>query len=262
MALAREPVEGGLIHCIAYLLVHDHDWAAYALRAQRPQYGGSFVRAASEFHVLQAGLHERSRLIVAANDNDRPRLCLNLLRVYCLRLQLDLEPERAAFAECAVDANRTAMQLDDLLDDGQPEPGAAEAIDDGVVGLREALEYARLRFRADADAGVGHLEAQPHLVAFMGNGIDRNRDMAVFGELYPIAGKIDEHLLEVMFVANQQLRRAWGAVDRQMYAFASRLYREHVSDFFEHGHEVEIGGLDRICPASAREKSRTELIKA
>src|SRR4051794_38702397 len=73
--------------------------------------------------------------------------------------RLDLEPECRSLADFAVDANGAAMRLDELTRNGQAEASAAEAVDDGFVSLREALEDARLRVGRNANAGVGDFKA-------------------------------------------------------------------------------------------------------
>jgi hypothetical protein len=64
------------------------------------------------------------------------------------------EPEGAALAGRALDADLAAHQQDQPLADRQPEPGAAVLAGHAVVGLLEGLEQPRLRLRLDADAGV------------------------------------------------------------------------------------------------------------
>ena len=55
--------------------------------------------------------------------------------------QIDVEEGAAALR--ILEADRAAQPGDDLLDDAEPEPGAAFAARVGGVGLREFLEYVR-----------------------------------------------------------------------------------------------------------------------
>ena len=73
-------------------------------------------------------------------------------------LQPQLEAERRALALSAADLDTPTHQLDQLLADGQAEPGAAVAARHRLVGLHEGGKQARQLVRSDADAGVAHLE--------------------------------------------------------------------------------------------------------
>ncbi len=77
------------------------------------------------------------------------------------RRRLNFEPEGAAFARGAGDADFALHQLDNLAADGKAEARAAETARDGAVGLRKLLEQLGLRFNRYADAGVLHGKAQP-----------------------------------------------------------------------------------------------------
>jgi hypothetical protein len=72
----------------------------------------------------------------------------------------------------ALHVHRPAVRLDEVADDGEPEPEPAVLARVGRVGLVEALEDVGQRVGADADAGVPHHYPrarlrllQPHLDA-------------------------------------------------------------------------------------------------
>ena len=73
--------------------------------------------------------------------------------------QWQVQREAAALAGLAGEADLAAEQIGELAADGQPEPGAAEPAAGGHVGLLEGLEDDRLFVGGDADARVGHGEA-------------------------------------------------------------------------------------------------------
>ena len=79
--------------------------------------------------------------------------------------RLDLEPETAAFAFDALDADRAAHGGDDLLADGKAEAGAAEAPVDAGIDLREFAKEFLSRLIRNADACVPDLEAQMRRLA-------------------------------------------------------------------------------------------------
>ena len=65
--------------------------------------------------------------------------------------------ERRALARTiALGAHLAAVQLDQVLDDGESEPEAAVAAGDGAIGLVETIEDVREHVGPDAAAGVGH----------------------------------------------------------------------------------------------------------
>jgi hypothetical protein len=71
-------------------------------------------------------------------------------------------PLAGAFAG---DAHRAAVQLDELLDDGQSEPEAAVAAGRAGVGLAEAVEHERQEIGTDALAGVADLDLEARVDA-------------------------------------------------------------------------------------------------
>src|SRR5690606_6034933 len=97
------------------------------------------------------------------------------------------EPEGAAFAHPAVDADRAAVGLHDTLGDGEAEARAALL---ATVRAPEALEYAVQVLRVDAGTGVGDRDANPALRRRRGN-----LDAAARGyELERVAEQVREHL--------------------------------------------------------------------
>ena len=71
-----------------------------------------------------------------------------------------VQRERAAHAELALQVQLAAEQAGDLAADRQAEPGAAVLAAGAAVGLLERLEDDPLLVRGDADAGVGDREAR------------------------------------------------------------------------------------------------------
>ena len=62
--------------------------------------------------------------------------------------------ERAADAERAVDGDAAVMGLHDVLDDGQPQAGAAQLAAASAIDAVEALEDARQVLGRDAAAAI------------------------------------------------------------------------------------------------------------
>ena len=70
------------------------------------------------------------------------------------------EVERRALALAALRPDAAAMQLDELLADGEPEAGAVGLLGERVVEPLERLEQALEVDRRDPDAGVGDRDVQ------------------------------------------------------------------------------------------------------
>src|SRR6266702_1731248 len=73
--------------------------------------------------------------------------------------------ELAALAEHTAGADRAVQGLHEMLDDGQPEPGAAQLARPGLVDAVEPLEDARQVGLGDADAGILDFEVAMPVVA-------------------------------------------------------------------------------------------------
>src|SRR6185369_3096389 len=78
------------------------------------------------------------------------------------------EMKRRALALAALGPDPSAMQLDELLADGQAEPGAVGLLGERIVQTLERLEQALEVAGRDADTGVGdgyvqHIRLVPDL---------------------------------------------------------------------------------------------------
>ena len=85
------------------------------------------------------------------------------------------DAKRGTFAKAAVEADGAAEGLGEVLDDGEPQAGAAEFAGAGFVDAIKPLEDAGLVLLGDADAGVLHFQGDEAVV-----GRGPNRDAAPF----------------------------------------------------------------------------------
>ena len=158
--------------------------------------------------------------------------------------ELDVHPEGAAGVRHALDADGPTHQLDLALTQCETESGAAEAVQDRRIGLREEVEDMSLRLGCDAEAGIHHLQPQPdHAIA----GVDpvrRERDRSGRGELDRVAAQVEQHLAKTAFVAHQPQRGAWRDVGVDEQALPARLDGGDASHRAEKGSQVELLQLD------------------
>src|SRR5439155_12377418 len=167
-------------------------------------------------------------------------------RAYALGLLVErqLEAERAAEADRALHADTAGHRLDQLLRDGRPEPGAAEAARGGLVCLREALEDFGLRFGRDADAGVADREFQAHLLSRLALRRDVHRDATLLGELERVADQIDQDLAQVMRIAAQCRRHVRHDRYDDLQPFRRRLRGKDARGAVHQRMQIEIGLLE------------------
>jgi hypothetical protein len=71
-----------------------------------------------------------------------------------------MEVEGGALAACAFHPDAAAHEFDQVLADGQSQPGAAVFAGGGGIGLAEALEHLAALLGCHADAGVFDPEVQ------------------------------------------------------------------------------------------------------
>src|SRR6185437_493020 len=115
---------------------------------------------------------------------------------FCGSSGREREPKSGAAARDAVDADRPAHRLDEVLDDRETEARPAHVARTSAVDAVEALEQARQVARLDARAGVGDLHAQRVLHPLRAQP-DARAGAAV---LDGVVEQVGEHLLEPLAV--------------------------------------------------------------
>ena len=135
---------------------------------------------------------------VVVDDQGPQRIELGNLHVRVLLpillAQRNLDPEGASPVDHALHAHRAPHQLHELLDDRQPEAGAAEPARRRRVGLREGVEQPLEIVGGDAYARVDHVEAELDLVLVFVEPTDAHDDLALSRELHRVRREVDEHL--------------------------------------------------------------------
>jgi hypothetical protein len=134
--------------------------------------------------------------------------------------------------------------------DRQPQAGAAVLAGGRPIALLEALEQPFLLFCGEPDAGVGHRETQ-HLrgagVAVDGDGfddIDRDANLAPFGELDRVVAVVDQDLPQAQGIADEHFGNVGGDVEDQFDPLLVRLFADQVDEVVEHVGQLELGRLD------------------
>ena len=122
-------------------------------------------------------------------------------------VQGHFQPEGAADARRALDADVATHQFGQAAGNGQPQPGAAEAAGGGDVGLLESLEQAGRFIAVHADAGVVHGKADDDLLVVFGMQAAAQDDAALFGEFDGIAQEIEQDLADAHAIAVEHGRQ-------------------------------------------------------
>ena len=153
---------------------------------------------------------------------------------------------------------RPAVQLDDALGDGEPEPGAALLLGVRAVDLMELLEDSRLLGRRRCRARCRVTATREHAIGRAG----RNAHLARIRELDGVADEVEQHLGRC---AARRPGRA--AVSSGTVAFE----RSFLADASDSVAETTVctTSLDRVVveaeqlswPASILERSSTSLIR-
>ena len=118
--------------------------------------------------------------------------------------QPDGKTEARTTTELAVHFYNTTHQLNQLLGNGQAQPGAAVFAGGGAVGLLEGLEQPALLVRREADAGVVHRHAQARPAAIGQHAPRLQAHAAAFGELDRVVGVVDQDLPQAQRIAEQR----------------------------------------------------------
>ncbi len=100
--------------------------------------------------------------------------------------------------------HRSAVQLDEVSDDREPEPEPAVLTACGRIPLTEPLEHVREKIRLDSGSIVGY--ADLHAAGFDLTQLHRDR-AAALRELHSVRQEIPDHLLEPLRITVDESRR-------------------------------------------------------
>src|SRR5260221_9351431 len=129
--------------------------------------------------------------------------------------------EHRPFARFARHGHVAAHHARELAGNGEPKPGAAEALGGRGIGLAELLEQLCLLLRGHADAGVG--DGKLDEVAPIAHLACRKLDLARFGELARIAEEIEQYLPQPHGVHGQCAKVLWGVDDETVLVLLGKL---------------------------------------
>src|SRR5688500_12807749 len=164
-------------------------------------------------------------------------------------LRREDEGERGPLAEDAVALDVSAVRLDDLLRDGEPEPGARHRSRSLIVRLIELLEDVRQLLRRDPGARVTHLDL--HVMVRWGRG--QLHGAARWSELEGVREQVAHDFVDAIGIPLYFLGKPIAHRDPELDA---ALYGQHVEgalELVEQGGEMDRARLD--APA-ARLESR------
>ncbi len=152
--------------------------------------------------------------------------------------QIQRNPEGAALAQFAVDADLPAHQLDEQLADGQAEAGAAILARGRRIGLGEFFKDFRPLVGGQADAGVGHRQAQMTQIAFFAD-LHVDHDVPARGELDRIRKQVGDDLPHARGIALHAARGRRRIMHHQLQALVARIDALHLRHGFDFMQQVE-----------------------
>ena len=154
-----------------------------------------------------------------------------------------------------LDADCSAMHLDDTLGNRKAEARAALLPRAAVVDLLEFLENAGLMFGRDAGTGIAHHDFEMPVPGAGGN-VDRSG----FSELDGIAGQIEENLGQAALIAASE-RQSLGDSRCQLQTFCPRQGLGCGRDRPDDLADSIVIELKVSWPASIFERSSTSLMR-
>ena len=122
--------------------------------------------------------------------NRHAHLPLGISRIDCR----NAEPEIRTLSRFAFKSDCAAQLLDDPPGDGKAETGPFLATRIGIVARRERIEYPGGKFGRNAEARIGHREAQSLSALARLLGLDAQLDAAALGELDRVVGELEQRL--------------------------------------------------------------------
>lgn len=130
-----------------------------------------------------------------------------------------------------------ARHADQLLHDGESKSGAAVFSRRRSVRLREGVEDLLLGVQRNADARIGHFNADSALISFVRTYGDRH--IPRLGEFEGIADQVGQNLTEPVRIAVDRARCVWRNGDGQRQSLFSSLFVIEPDGFGEHLTETE-----------------------
>ncbi len=204
------------------------------------------LHAFAEQHVRQRAADHR--VVIAQQHAHRARERQG--RAYLHRIlagadERQLEMEAAARARRALDTDLAAHQPHQFAADREAEPGATVATGGGAVGLREGIEDLLLGGGIDTDPGVRDLEGQVQMDAIVLGERDADPDLAAFGELDGVAEQVEQHLAEVVHIAENAERDVLVDHVGQLELLVLGLWRDQRQHFLELVAQLEFHHFQR-----------------
>ena len=117
------------------------------------------------------------------------------------------QPEGAADARGAAQADLAAHQFGQFSIDLQAEPGAAVLAGRAAVGLGKGAEQLALNRGRNADAGIADFQAEHDLIAGLLRDVGAQGDRAALGKFDGVGGVVEQGLLQPCGVAAQAGRQ-------------------------------------------------------
>src|SRR5260221_3953147 len=160
--------------------------------------------------------------------------------------------ERAAFAELRVDLDPAAVRLDDLLADGEAQPGAFGLAGEQVVAAVEALEDAFAVLEAHAGAVVLHLDGDALFRAARA----QEDALHLAGVLDRVVQEVEHHLRH-RFAVDVDGREA--GLDHRVVGGVELLRAVGDGDLFEQGRDLH-GFLPQHALAALQARPGEQLL--
>ena len=158
------------------------------------------------------------------------------------------EPELAALAFLALDADFASHQLDEHAGDRQAESRAAVAARGRAVELGVDGEDSRRIFSGQADARVRDFEADADAGTLDLEMVRADDHLPRIGEFHGVADEVDQHLAQPAGVTHHELGHVWTHVQDQLDAFVGRGFRKKLDRFFDDVARAEIDCLQLYAP--------------
>ena len=164
---------------------------------------------------------------------------------FLLQAEVGVEVKTGAFTRLRFNPDAALHEFDEVLGDGQPQPGATVFAGGRGIDLAETLEHFAALFGRHADAGIPDPEVQLDVVIGLGNFFNANDDFAGFGKFDGVIAQVNQNLPQPQGVADQRCGNIGGRAKQQLQSLVFGFHANQVGQVVHDIFEVEVGLFHR-----------------